>query len=196
MTSRADLLPELRSLSARSRHGSACFDFDFILLSSLCLCVSVVIHPSAAEEPAKIDTRRGDAMFAAYFAAETAKLEGAVLDDIKTKEDWLARKDELRRQLHEMLGLDPLPERTPLNAVVTGTLDHPEFTVEKLHFQSRPQLYVTGNLYVPEGTDEAGSGDALRLRTRQRARRTASATAARRTTSITGRGSPGTATSA
>jgi len=98
-----------------------------------------------------IDTRRGDTMFAAYFAAETAKLEGRVLDGIKTKEDWLAQKDELRRQLHEMLGLDPLPERTPLNPVVTGTLDHAEFTVEKLHFQSSPGLYVTGNLYVPKG---------------------------------------------
>lgn len=37
-----------------------------------------------------------------------------------------------------MLGLDPLPERTPLNPVVTGTLDHAEFTVEKLHFNRGP----------------------------------------------------------
>ena len=114
-------------------------------LFALCLCASVVHSVSAAEEPTKIDTRRGDAMIGAYFAAETAKLEGAVINDIKTKEDWLRRKDELRRQLHEMLGLDPLPERTPLNPVVTGTLDHPEFTVEKLHFQSHPRLYVTAN---------------------------------------------------
>ncbi|MBA4017886.1 MAG: acetylxylan esterase [Pirellula sp.] len=90
-------------------------------------------------------------MIGDYFAAETAKLEGAVIKDIRTKEDWLGRKDELRRQLYEMLGLDPLPERTPLNPVVTGTLDHPEFTVEKLHFQSRPKLYVTANLYIPKG---------------------------------------------
>ncbi len=120
-------------------------------LFALCLCASVVHSVSAAEEPTKIDTRRGDAMIGAYFAAETAKLEGAVINDIKTKEDWLRRKDELRRQLHEMLGLDPLPERTPLNPVVTGTLDHAEFTVEKLHFQSRPKLYVTANLYIPKG---------------------------------------------
>ena len=120
-------------------------------LFALCLCASVVNNASAAEEPTKIDTRRGDAMIGAYFAAETAKLEGSVINDIKTKEDWLGRKDELRRQLHEMLGLDPMPERTPLNPVVTGTLDHPEFTVEKLHFQSRPRLYVTANLYIPKG---------------------------------------------
>ncbi|HEY5314132.1 MAG TPA: prolyl oligopeptidase family serine peptidase, partial [Pirellulales bacterium] len=39
----------------------------------------------------------------------------------------------------------------PLKPVVTGTLDHPQFTVEKLHFQSRPGLYVTANLYIPKG---------------------------------------------
>jgi dienelactone hydrolase len=120
--------------------------FAFALVVSLTSPVSY-----AADEPAKIDTRRGDKMIADYFSAETAKLEGGVLDKIKTKEDWLGRKDELRRQLHEMLGLDPLPEKTPLKATVTGTVDHPEFTVEKLHFQSRPRLYVTGNLYVPKG---------------------------------------------
>lgn len=49
-----------------------------------------------------------------------------------------------------MLGLDPLPERTSLNAVTVGILDHPDFTVEKLHFQSQPGLYVAANLYIPK----------------------------------------------
>ena len=136
-----------------------CAPTCFVLLLSFVADVSIVSaqKPPAAKTEAtkpdapKLDTRRGDAMFAAYFAAETSKLDGRILDEIKTKEDWLARKDELRRQLHEMLGLDPLPERTPLKPVVTGTLEHPEFTVEKLHFQSSPGLYVTGNLYVPKG---------------------------------------------
>jgi dipeptidyl aminopeptidase/acylaminoacyl peptidase len=57
----------------------------------------------------------------------------------------------LRQQYFEMLGLWPLPERTPLNAQITGVLEREEgFRVEKLHFQSRPHLYVTGNLYLPK----------------------------------------------
>jgi cephalosporin-C deacetylase-like acetyl esterase len=99
---------------------------------------------------ASLETSRGEAMIAAYFKAETAKLTEACLADIRTLGDWAARRNEYRRQLQEMLGLDPLPERTPLAAVVTGTLDHPEFVVEKLYFQPRPQLYVSANLYLPK----------------------------------------------
>jgi dienelactone hydrolase len=49
----------------------------------------------------------------------------------------------------EMIGLSPLPPRTPLNATVTGTLDRGDYVVEKIHFQSVPGAYVIGNLYRP-----------------------------------------------
>jgi cephalosporin-C deacetylase-like acetyl esterase len=42
-----------------------------------------------------------------------------------------------------------LPEKTPLHATVTGTVERGEVVIDKLHFQSRPGLYVTGNLYRP-----------------------------------------------
>src|SRR5205823_2799609 len=40
-------------------------------------------------------------------------------------------------------------EKTPLKATVTGTLERDGITIEKVHFQSKPGLYVTGNLYLP-----------------------------------------------
>ena len=92
----------------------------------------------------------GDRMFAEYFKTETEKLATRSLAEIKTLEDWNGRKTEYRRQLAEMLGLDPMPARTDLKPVVTGRVDHPEFTVENLHFQSLPGLYVTANLYLPK----------------------------------------------
>src|SRR5688500_2368583 len=102
----------------------------------------------AADKPA--EPTPGDRMIAAYFETETKRLAEASLADVRSKDDWLARRGEARRQLLEMLGLDPMPERTDLKAAVTDTVDHPEFTVENLHYQSRPGLYVTGNLYVPK----------------------------------------------
>lgn len=121
-----------------------------ILLSVLC----VLTGRSWAEEKTSVDTTRGDRMLQAYFRTETAKISDISLKDIKTAEDWKAHRELFHAQLQEMLGLDPLPEKTPLEAVVTGTVQHEEFTVEKVQFQSRPGLYVTGNLYLPKNLDK------------------------------------------
>ncbi|HWA99734.1 MAG TPA: acetylxylan esterase, partial [Pirellulales bacterium] len=118
-----------------------------------CAIVSAMLSAaSVAAEPA-IDTSRGDAMFAAYFADQTRQLAESCLTEISSREDWNARRGGYRKQLFEMLGLDPIPERAPLQARTTGKLEHDEFTVEKVVFQSRPHLYVTANLYLPKGAN-------------------------------------------
>jgi dienelactone hydrolase len=123
------------------------------------LLLFVLAAAASAQQPVdadktKRDTSRGDRMIAEYFAAETAKLEENCLAEIQTLDDWNAKKGEYRRQLLEMLGLDPLPERTDLKADVTGRTEHDEIVVENIHFQSRPGLYVTGNLYLPKKIDK------------------------------------------
>lgn len=89
-------------------------------------------------------------MLAEYFRNETTLLAGRCLTDIKSLDDWKAKREEYRRQLQEMLGLWPMPERTDLKPVITGRLEHDEFFVEKLHFQASPHLYVTANLWLPK----------------------------------------------
>jgi dienelactone hydrolase len=96
----------------------------------------------------------GDRMLAEYFRMETAALAERCLADVQSLEDWTSRREEYRRQLAEMLGLDPMPDRTDLKATVTGQHENEWFTVENLHFQSQPGLYVTGNLYVPKALDK------------------------------------------
>lgn len=108
----------------------------------------------AAAQETPSSTARGDRLLADYFAAETARLRDASLAEIQTIDDWTSGAPETRRRLLDMLGLDPLPERTDLHATITGRIDHPEFTVENLHYQSRPGLYVTGNLYVPKNLNK------------------------------------------
>ncbi len=81
------------------------------------------------------------------------EISARCLEDIRSLEDWRRDRPELRRQLLDMLGLDPLPPRTPLQVNITGTLDRPLYRIEKVVFQSMPGLYVTGNFYVP--TDAA-----------------------------------------
>lgn len=91
----------------------------------------------------------GDAMIQAYLEQETEKLAAAYQKDVKSLEAWQAKRDEYREQYFYMLGLSPLPQKTPLNATVTGRLEGDGYVVEMLHYQSWPQLYVTGNLYRP-----------------------------------------------
>jgi dienelactone hydrolase len=92
----------------------------------------------------------GETLIRDYFRRQAKEIADADLRDIKTKEDWEKARPELRRQLLDMLGLWPLPARGDLHATVTGKLERPKFTVEKLYFQSLPGLYVTANLYVPK----------------------------------------------
>src|ERR1041385_9515626 len=78
-----------------------------------------------------------------------ADISRQCLTDIRTLGDWKNQRLELRRQLLEMLGLDPLPARTPLNVQMTGQLQRDGYRIERVVFQSLPGLYVTGNFFVP-----------------------------------------------
>ncbi len=71
------------------------------------------------------------------------------LEGLRTSEDWLARRQRVREALERIVG--PLPQRTPLNARVTGTVQKEKFRVEKVIFESLPGLTVTGCLFIPEG---------------------------------------------
>ena len=96
----------------------------------------------------------GNPLLDEYFRIETEKLEQACLANVNSVEEWKSKHSQLRQQLLEMLGLDPLPQRTELQPVITGTVEAEDFVVENLHFQSQPGLYVTGNLYRPKTIDE------------------------------------------
>ena len=68
----------------------------------------------------------------------------------KTKAEWDKRAEFVRRRILVAEGLWPMPTRTPLNVVVSGKIDKPEYTIEKMYFESTPGFFVTGNLYRPK----------------------------------------------
>ena len=121
-------------------------------------CLLLTEGPSGPDVAAQTGAASGesnDVRLSRYFAEETMRIANGCLNKLTTKEAWLAEVPERRRQLAEMLGIAwPLPrpeDRSPLAAEVMGTFDQefPEgtITVERLHFQSLPGLYVTANLY-------------------------------------------------
>ncbi len=68
----------------------------------------------------------------------------------KSPAEWEKRADYVRRQILVSQGLWPMPTKGPLNAVIHGRIDRPEYTVEKVYFESSPGFFVTGNLYRPK----------------------------------------------
>ncbi len=69
----------------------------------------------------------------------------------KSRQEAEARQPQQRADLMRGLGLEPLPERSPLQAAVTGILRREGYRIEKIAFQSRPDFWVTAHLYVPDG---------------------------------------------
>lgn len=117
----------------------------------LALVVLIASVPAArAADYALPTVTSGDRMLAGTFRAETGKLSARCLADVRSLSDWTERRGEHRRELFDMLGLHPLPDRGELHAVVTSKMERGDFVVENLHFQSSPGLYVTANLYLPK----------------------------------------------
>ncbi|MGF7232311.1 acetylxylan esterase [Arachidicoccus sp.] len=54
-----------------------------------------------------------------------------------------------RERYIQLLG--KLPQKTPLNAQITGTIQQDGYHIEKVVYQSFPNHHVTANLYVPDG---------------------------------------------
>lgn len=93
--------------------------------------------------------------------AEQSIVEGERLHDVDhpwpfephyvDRSQWEHRAAALREQVQVAEGLWPMPERTPLNAVLHGKIERQGYTIEKVFFASMPGHYVSGNLYRPTG---------------------------------------------
>ena len=89
-------------------------------------------------------------LFQQYLQHRAGEITAQQPTEVSSLGAWKQKRSELRQQLSFMLGLDPMPAKTPLQAVTTGQLERERYRVEKVVFQSMPGLYVTGDLYIPK----------------------------------------------
>src|SRR5262245_18236313 len=67
-----------------------------------------------------------------------------------TRAAWAERRTALRAAMLAAAG--PMPEKPcDLKPQILGTLDRDGYRIEKLIFQSRTDVWVTSNVYVPTG---------------------------------------------
>lgn len=68
------------------------------------------------------------------------------INKLAGKEDWKNYQKELKEKIFFSIGKF---EKAPLNIQVTGKIKRESFTVEKIIFESHPNFFVTGCLYIP-----------------------------------------------
>jgi len=99
-------------------------------------------HPPKREENVTI---RG------YLCREAATITASALRDYRDPASFRRLQPERRRQFHEMMGISEgqADERPRVPVHVTGTLERGEYRIEKLSYESLPNLHVTASLYLP-----------------------------------------------
>jgi hypothetical protein len=88
------------------------------LLPFLCL-----LSAASAQTPIREPREMIPTPFDRYLERRVAEVAGADWQRDITKENWPAKQQEMRAQLQRMLGLDPWPERSPLQPTITGTVE-------------------------------------------------------------------------
>jgi cephalosporin-C deacetylase-like acetyl esterase len=111
-------------------------------------CLGQFAVTATAQRRQAVQDARSKAFYQ-YLEERGAEISRRTLNNIRTLQQLKDAKPELRRELAYMVGLDPMPARTPLHVKITGTLERDGVRIEKVVYQSMPGLYVTGNLYIP-----------------------------------------------
>ena len=65
---------------------------------------------------------------------------------------WKPRSEHVRKQLLVSLGLWPMPTMAPMEPIVHSQRMLDGYSISKVYFESLPGLYVTGSLFLPEGS--------------------------------------------
>jgi len=124
--------------------------FIALTLIGLCFPIGSAQAANPVQDRRKVlGTTPADQHLSDYFRHQTMRLANRSLKNINDLETWKQKRVVYRKQLFEMLGLSPMPPKTELKPVITNSITSDGFIVENITFQSRPGLYVTGNLYRP-----------------------------------------------
>jgi len=123
------------------------------VLAAALVIVSLAIGPLATGRTSAADEQQpkgGPENLASYLDSRAECLTAAIAPPAKLS-DWQQRREELWKKYLAVLGLDPLPEKTPLNSRNVGEpLDLGRSTFQRVVFESRPKNYVAAHLYLPK----------------------------------------------
>jgi len=128
------------------------FDFKPELIGQMVFTDGPQFHPKKSFEMMRVFTDSAEPVDDKR-TKEIRRGEGMsyTFPTYKSREQWLKRAEYLRKHILVSTGLYPMPEKTSLNPQIFGKIEHEDYTVEKVYFESYPGFFVTGNLYSPKG---------------------------------------------
>ena len=86
-----------------------------------------------------------------HLTAEAFKMlrtRAEKVSQIHTFDRWTQRQSSVRKTLWDVLG--GIPEKTNLNAKITGTVKKKDYTIENIIYESLPGFFVTASLFIPD----------------------------------------------
>jgi cephalosporin-C deacetylase-like acetyl esterase len=114
------------------------------------VCAVVVLAAPATAQAQRHTPAQRYQMFQDYLVRRAAEVTRNNLSGIRDLQEWKLQRPAVLKRFLYVLGLDPMPAKTPLNARITKTFERDDYRVENIVFESMPRLYVTGNLYIPK----------------------------------------------
>jgi len=119
-----------------------------VLLIALCAAVTPAQDPEPCSLPL-LDQSNNMRMHLMRVATE---LTDSHYPGIGSGADWQAIRGKREQEFLEMMGLYDVPlhgQRPALNVKLVETIPQDGFRIEKLYYESLPDLYVPANLYIP-----------------------------------------------
>ena len=87
-----------------------------------------------------------------YLSQQARLITDNSLAGILNPEIWSQQRPERLSQFYQMMGVEShltVTSRVPPNVQVTGIVERTAYRIEKLIYESLPQVYVSANLYIP-----------------------------------------------
>lgn len=127
---------------------TGCFN---VSLSALALAALLgVCAPTLAQSPLEVSSGlegMTDAYLTTFEQKALSERQSAVAN-LRDKTAIQQRQAYIREALLRELG-GKWPQRTPLDARITGVVHHDDYQVQKIVYQSLPHFYVTADVYLP-----------------------------------------------
>lgn len=82
------------------------------------------------------------------LAYEKLNRRAGIISELNNIAEWQERQADVRKIMWNIIG--PFPEKTPINAKITGKVVKNGYKVENVIYESLPGFYVTASLFIPD----------------------------------------------